>query len=283
MTVRVRRMRSGSGRRSFDLRATAWFFALLALVLCVLGFVVRTAAHTVERRPAWAVVLCLTGLAAASPLWRRRRSVPARAARRAAAALEVGARTAVEEWEDAAPAAPVAAPASPSVPAPASPVVDACGAGVPGGAGPSGGWAPASADAPGTAHGAYDFDRLDADAFEQAVAGLCARDGCLEVEVVGGAGDLGADVVAVVPDGRRLVVQCKRYDTGNRVGSQDLQRFGGTCYTVHEADVAVVVTTGDFTAPAAEYADHCGIVCVDRAALMAWRDGTGPAPWNAAP
>ncbi|MET9872678.1 restriction endonuclease, partial [Streptomyces sp. NPDC006386] len=52
---------------------------------------------------------------------------------------------------------------------------------------------------------------------------------------------------------------------------------------VHEADVAVLVTTSDFTAPAVEYADRCGIVCVDREALWAWTDGTGPAPWEAAP
>ncbi|WP_371573122.1 restriction endonuclease [Streptomyces sp. NBC_01314] len=93
-----------------------------------------------------------------------------------------------------------------------------------------------------------------------------------EAAVVGGAGDLGTDVVAVAPDGRRIVVQCKHYSDPHRVGSQDLQRFGGTCFTVHEADVAGLVwsglvTTTDFTAPALEYADRCGIVCVDREAL----------------
>jgi restriction system protein len=102
------------------------------------------------------------------------------------------------------------------------------------------------------------------------------------VEVVGGACDLGADVIAVTPDGRRVVIQCKRYGDGNKVGSQDLQRFGGTCFTVHEADVAALVTTSDFTAPALEYAQQCGIVCVDGAALEAWRDGTGPSPWEGA-
>ncbi|CAM5535446.1 hypothetical protein SMICM304S_02837 [Streptomyces microflavus] len=38
-----------------------------------------------------------------------------------------------------------------------------------------------------------------------------AGDGCADAEVVGGAGDLGADVLATTPDGRRLVVQRKRY------------------------------------------------------------------------
>ncbi len=122
---------------------------------------------------------------------------------------------------------------------------------------------------------------LDPEEFERAVAGLCARDGCTGVEVVGGAGDLGADVLAVTPDGRRLVIQCKRYDAAATVGSQDVQRFGGTCFAVHGAEVAAVVTTAHFTAPAVEYAQWCGIVCVDRRALRAWRDGTGPAPWAA--
>jgi restriction endonuclease Mrr len=100
------------------------------------------------------------------------------------------------------------------------------------------------------------------------------------VDVVGGAGDLGADVVARTPDGRLVVIQCKRYCDANRVGSQDMQRFGGTCFTVHEADVAVVVTTSDFTAPAAEYAEQCGIVCVDGQELLRWQHGMGPLPWE---
>ncbi|MEU0167260.1 restriction endonuclease [Streptomyces iakyrus] len=128
-----------------------------------------------------------------------------------------------------------------------------------------------------------DYDALTPEEFEEAIAALCEREGCSGVEVVGGAGDLGADVVAVTPDGRRVVIQCKQYGETHRVGSQDLQRFGGTCFTVHEADVAVLVSTSDFTAPALEYAEQCGIVCVDRETLEAWTDGTGPRPWDAAP
>ncbi|MFF3316091.1 restriction endonuclease [Streptomyces sp. NPDC003035] len=130
---------------------------------------------------------------------------------------------------------------------------------------------------------ADDYMAMDADAFEQAVAALCARDGCLDVEVVGGAGDLGADVTATTPDGRHLVIQCKRYGPVNKVGSQDVQRFGGTCFAVHDASVAAVVTTGEFTQPATEYAEQCGIQCFDHEALVAWTEGTGPAPWEAAP
>lgn len=125
-----------------------------------------------------------------------------------------------------------------------------------------------------------DFAAMDADAFEDAVARLCERDGCHDVRVVGGANDLGADVVAVAPDGRTVVLQCKRYGGTNKVGSQELQRFGGTCFAVHGADVAAVITTSDFTEPAVEYADRCGILCFGHPALSNWAAGTGPAPWE---
>ncbi|MFF3018927.1 restriction endonuclease [Streptomyces sp. NPDC057939] len=137
------------------------------------------------------------------------------------------------------------------------------------------------ADVPDVGGEALDHTAVDPDGFEHTVAALCARDGCSPVEVVGGAGDLGADVIATTADGLRIVVQCKQYAEDNRVGSQDLQRFGGTCFAVHEADVAVVVTTSSFTAPAAEYAAACGILCVDGAALAAWTDQSAPPPWEA--
>ncbi|MEV8536903.1 restriction endonuclease [Streptomyces sp. NPDC051211] len=142
--------------------------------------------------------------------------------------------------------------------------------------------APEAAGLPEVSSGALDHTAVDADGFEHTVAALCARDGCPQVEVVGGAGDLGADVIATTADGLRVVIQCKHYGEGNRVGSQDVQRFGGTCFAVHEADVAVVVTTSAFTAPAAEYAATCGIVCVDGDGLAAWTESRTPPPWEAA-
>lgn len=123
------------------------------------------------------------------------------------------------------------------------------------------------------------YQAMEPDAFEHEMALLCERDGCRDVRVVGGANDLGADVVATAPDGRRVVIQCKRYGADNKVGSQDVQRFGGTCYAVHDAHVAAVVTTSEFTGPAADYADQCGILCFDQDALAAWATGTGTAPW----
>lgn len=101
------------------------------------------------------------------------------------------------------------------------------------------------------------------------------------MEAFGGAGNLGADVVATNADGFRVVIPGKHYADGNRVGSQDLRRFGGTCFAVHEADVAVVVTTSPAAAPAEEYAATCGIVRVDGGALGAWTELAAPPPWEA--
>ncbi|WP_421110371.1 restriction endonuclease [Streptomyces sp. NEAU-S77] len=126
--------------------------------------------------------------------------------------------------------------------------------------------------------GEADFEAMAPGEFEQAVADLCERDGCQVIRVAGGAGDLGADVIATAPDGQRLVIQCKRYDPTHKVGSEDVQRFGGTCFAVHDAQIAAVVTTSEFTEPAVEYAAQCGILCIDGQELATWAS-TGPAPW----
>jgi restriction system protein len=115
--------------------------------------------------------------------------------------------------------------------------------------------------------------------FEEAVATLCRRDGCRDVRVTGGAGDLAADILTVTPTGRRMLVQCKRYAVGRRVGSPEVQRVGGTYSVVHGADLAIVVTTATFTPAAADYARQAGIRLVDAAELAAWAAGGTP-PWG---
>jgi len=124
---------------------------------------------------------------------------------------------------------------------------------------------------------------MNAPEFETALAWLRQRDGCPEAYVTGKAGDLGADVKAVTPDGRILVIQAKRYVKGSMVNGPDLQKFGGTRYTVHRADVAAVVTTSGFTRQAQEYAAAHRIVLFDNDALAGWAARNGPPPWFAAP
>jgi hypothetical protein len=52
---------------------------------------------------------------------------------------------------------------------------------------------------------------MDDREFEQYIAGLCRRDGCTDVQRVGGAGDLGADVIGYLPDGRKIVASAARW------------------------------------------------------------------------
>ncbi|MEV7991283.1 restriction endonuclease [Streptomyces sp. NPDC086077] len=295
------RLRRGDRRRTFDLRATAVFFGLLALLLSSAGLVVRSAAGALQHRPVWVVVLCLVVTAIVLVLRRRgtrRRFSAKRTAQRAAAALEEATHTALDSMDTPAASATAARtradlpatgcrvaferPAADNGTELTAPLEESVAS-----AGPVAGTGAVDDEAGTTVAldtftdgDTLDCDALDADEFERAIAELCERDGCVQVDVVGGAGDLGADVLAVAPDGRRVVIQCKRYCDSNRCGSQEMQRFGGTCYAVHEADVAVVVTTSDFTAPAIEYAEQCGIVCLNGEALRAWKDGTEPAPWN---
>jgi restriction system protein len=127
------------------------------------------------------------------------------------------------------------------------------------------------------------YHTMNAREFEEALAYLCRRDGCPEAAVVGKAGDLGADVLAITPDGRRMVLQAKRYVAGNSVTGPALQRFGGTCYSVHRADIAAVVTTSGFTKQAREYAAAMRIALFDNDALAGWAARNGPPPWVAVP
>ncbi|WP_327267719.1 restriction endonuclease [Streptomyces sp. NBC_01218] len=249
------RGRAHRTRGEFSLRRTAVGFVLAAFLLVAGGMLLRTVGASAGHHPLLWGALALAGAVSALGMLRRRHR------RRAAARLAAAVTQAAEELVDNALAELDEANALPA-PAPAP--------------------APAAVllPEPEPEPVAADFAALDPYAFEEAVADLCRRDGCRDVEVVGGAGDLGADVLATAPDGRRMVVQCKRYGPTNKVGSQDLQRFGGTCYAVHGAETAVVVTTGEFTAPAAEYAAACGIVCVDADGLTGWSEGTLAPPWE---
>ncbi|MEU1502772.1 restriction endonuclease [Streptomyces sp. NPDC005732] len=136
----------------------------------------------------------------------------------------------------------------------------------------------APAPAPAEPRAVPDWFALSPTEFEYAVAELCRKDGCTRVQAIGGAGDLGADVVAYTPDGRKAVSQCKQYR--DKVASPDLQRFAGTVFNVHHADVAVLVTTGTVTTPAARLAKAAGIEIVHADRLDRWADGRDQPPWR---
>ncbi|MET7275712.1 restriction endonuclease [Streptomyces flaveolus] len=119
-----------------------------------------------------------------------------------------------------------------------------------------------------------EVDALSWQDFEGYVADLCRRDGCTKVVVSGKSGDLGADVIGYLPDGRKLVVQCKKYAPHRSVGSQDMQKFVGTARLEHGADVALFVTTSrTFTKAALGLALRQDIVALHRDLLGSWVKG----------
>jgi restriction system protein len=91
------------------------------------------------------------------------------------------------------------------------------------------------------------FLALSPAGFEEAVAALLHRLGYRRVKVVGGAGDLCADIVCRGRAGELVIVQCKRYAPGHPVRSAEVQRVIGMAFVHHHAARAIFVTTSDFT------------------------------------
>ncbi|MEU9318453.1 restriction endonuclease [Streptomyces sp. NPDC048295] len=131
----------------------------------------------------------------------------------------------------------------------------------------------------GLRYGLTQLDNLHHTRFEDVVRELMHRDGCQDASRVGGAGDLGADVKATDPYGRRWVIQCKHRRNGlagSAVGTPDLQVLNGTARQVHGADIAVIVTNGRVTAPAVTFAKQQRLHVVDRHTLGVWAAGSRP-------
>ncbi|MFI9311503.1 restriction endonuclease [Streptomyces triculaminicus] len=116
--------------------------------------------------------------------------------------------------------------------------------------------------------------KMDGREFEEFIAQLCRRDGCTDVKRVGGVGDLGADVTGILPDGRRLVVQCKRYAAHRSVGSRDIQTFNGTARLEHGADIPLFVASCVFTRQARAFAAKQQLTLIDVDLLGFWNNGT---------
>ena len=128
-------------------------------------------------------------------------------------------------------------------------------------------------------YGLAQLDVLSHRQFEYAVRDLMNRDGCADAVQVGGQGDLGADVKATDPQGRRWVIQCKHRRHGERgaaVGTPDLQVLNGTGRPVHKADVVVMVTNGRISRPGRVFARQQRLHLVDRQLLGSWAAGSRP-------
>lgn len=94
-------------------------------------------------------------------------------------------------------------------------------------------------------------------------------------------GDEGVDIVAVwqgkpsedgsiisnVSQGRKYLIQCKRYDAQNAIGQPMLREFYGSMKGMDATAEGIFITTSRFTESAVEYAARMGIHIIDGAAL----------------
>lgn len=109
---------------------------------------------------------------------------------------------------------------------------------------------------------------LSPQAFERYVAGLFRQKG-YKVVVRGSSGDLGVDLELTGPQGRRAIVQCKRYQ--NTIGAEIVRELFGTM--IHEGVMwAFLVTTAEISDAARDWAAGKPITLIDGATLLevAW-------------
>lgn len=98
------------------------------------------------------------------------------------------------------------------------------------------------------------FCPRDGHAFEQWVADRLEMHGW-RADVTSGSGDQGIDIIAR-RDGRKIGIQCKRYD--GAVGNKAVQEaFSGRAF--HRVDMAVVITTGHYTQSARALSRRTGV------------------------
>lgn len=109
-----------------------------------------------------------------------------------------------------------------------------------------------------------DLLALSPDEFETLVAALFKAYGH-EAQVSGGSSDHGVDVIIFNSEGEKWIAQCKRYS--GSVGEPVVRDLYGTMQ--HEgAQKAYLITTGTFTAQAADWAEGKPIVLYDGEALL---------------
>lgn len=114
---------------------------------------------------------------------------------------------------------------------------------------------------------------LDPEAFEEFVAELFEALG-YDVEVVGGSGDEGADLLLRRRDGLVAVVQCKFHK--GVVGSPLIQKFLGTVHHT-KSHKGFFVTTSTFSLAAEKFAAENPIELIDGARLVEFvREAMGP-------
>ena len=125
---------------------------------------------------------------------------------------------------------------------------------------------------------------IDPNQYERVVAETVKRVFEYEhVEVTGGPGDRGVDVLASghTETGRRrsAIVQYKMYADDNRVGYNYVRDLIGSM-TIHNSDVAYLVTTSDFASNAVVSEEHLNnlVKLINGQQFNEWRIAAGLAP-----
>ena len=102
----------------------------------------------------------------------------------------------------------------------------------------------------------------------------------LSVEVTGGAGDEGVDIIARDPapvTGGTYLVQCKRYAPDRKVGVAEVRELYGALQE-KRASKGILATTASFTTPAIRFAEDKPLELLDGAQLAAFIGAHAPAP-----
>lgn len=115
-----------------------------------------------------------------------------------------------------------------------------------------------------------EVDRMNGREFEEHVALLMRTCAYRQVEVVGGASDGGVDIRALAPDGRAVVVQCKRWR--RPVPPNEVRAFLGALAGSHRGYVGLFVASNGFTDAAVREAGET-MTLVDRDELALWMRG----------
>ena len=105
--------------------------------------------------------------------------------------------------------------------------------------------------------GAASFLVMDPLGFEAMAGYILVKAGLMNnYQRIGGAGDMGVDLVGENARGAKVVVQCKRYAPENKVTSGEVQSFLGVAHHVHSAERAIFVTSSVFTSGARKLASE---------------------------
>lgn len=108
------------------------------------------------------------------------------------------------------------------------------------------------------------LQRLDGYEFEDLVADLWERRGW-ETEVTSGSNDRGIDIIArrTNPYQEKVLIQVKRYQPNNTVGSAEIQQYSSLKQQEDSVDKVLVITTSTFSDPALSVADSLNVKCIN--------------------